>query len=486
MRTTTYKAAAMLVAATIALVHLLIAATVDLSVDEAHYGLYARFLDWSYFDHPPMVGWLLWLLTPLGLNEFTLRLPSATIYLLCSYLIYHIAANKLAGGCALKGLLALVLFSVTPMVQLLGFGLVPEFPLLLWALLIALLVDHLHSDSELKYWLGLGLLFGLAGLTKYTAVLLVAGVACYWLLQGQLLSMLKQRRLYLAVAVTLVVISPVFIWNYRHDWASFNYQLNHAAGGEWEIGEVIRALAVQLLTYSPVLLAGGLVALKNISHAGMGGLLVCLASPVLLFVIVSSGNGSSLPHWSLLGWSLLAPAVSHWLVDNWQRPSIRRLAYFGNGFALAVSVLLLIILAFKPLGTLPWAAVALRDLSGWKQAAAIASELGEELAPDNGVILVSNWSQASRIAWYAWPRTVQVLDHRPGQFVYWYGAPDTTTQGVLIRDNIDDDEDPTTPYIKMGLQCNYLQHYADSEDGKIINHFYFYFCQSATPDAKAI
>jgi 4-amino-4-deoxy-L-arabinose transferase-like glycosyltransferase len=481
MRTTTYKAAAILVAAAIALVHLLIAATVDLSVDEAHYGLYARFLDWSYFDHPPMVGWLLWLLTPLGLNEFTLRLPSATIYLLCSYLLYHIAANKLVGGSALKGLLALVLFSVTPMIQLLGFGLVPEFPLLLWALLIALLVNHLHSESELQYWLYLGLLFGLAGLTKYTAVLLVVGVACYWLLQGQLLTMLKQARLYLAVAVTVVVVSPVFIWNYLHDWASFNYQLDHTTAGEWEIGEAIKALAVQLLTYSPVLFAGGIVALKDISLAGMRGLLACLACPVLLFVLISSGNGYSLPHWSLLGWSLLAPSVSHWLVDNWQHRSIRRLAYFGNGLALTVSVLILIILAFKPLGALPWAAVALRDLSGWKQAAAIAAELGEELDPDNSVTLVSNWSQASRIAWYAWPRTVQVLDNRPGQFVYWYGAPNKDTQGVLIRDNIDDDEDPATPYIKMGLQCNYLRHYADTEDGVVINHFYFYFCESATP-----
>ncbi|OUS41423.1 hypothetical protein A9R00_00990, partial [Oleispira antarctica] len=28
------------------------------SADEAHYALYGKLLDWSYFDHPPMVGWL--------------------------------------------------------------------------------------------------------------------------------------------------------------------------------------------------------------------------------------------------------------------------------------------------------------------------------------------------------------------------------------------------------------------------------------------
>ena len=40
--------------------HLALALAVNLSVDEAHYALYASHLDWSYFDHPPLVGWLQW------------------------------------------------------------------------------------------------------------------------------------------------------------------------------------------------------------------------------------------------------------------------------------------------------------------------------------------------------------------------------------------------------------------------------------------
>jgi hypothetical protein len=43
----------------IALAHLRITPTVALNVDEAHYALYARHLEWSYYDHPPMVRWIL-------------------------------------------------------------------------------------------------------------------------------------------------------------------------------------------------------------------------------------------------------------------------------------------------------------------------------------------------------------------------------------------------------------------------------------------
>ena len=49
-----------------ALAHLILAMGVGLSVDEAHYALYAYHLDWSYFDHPPLVGWLQWPAVALG------------------------------------------------------------------------------------------------------------------------------------------------------------------------------------------------------------------------------------------------------------------------------------------------------------------------------------------------------------------------------------------------------------------------------------
>ena len=42
----------------ITLFRLFFADSFGLGVDESHYLLYARHLDWGYFDHPPMVAFL--------------------------------------------------------------------------------------------------------------------------------------------------------------------------------------------------------------------------------------------------------------------------------------------------------------------------------------------------------------------------------------------------------------------------------------------
>lgn len=469
---------AVLLTLCIALVHLLIAPSVDLSVDEAHYGLYARFLDLSYFDHPPLVGWLLWLLSPLGLNEFTLRLPSAAIYIICCLLLYRISVSDRSTHSELQGLVAVGLFSLTPMVQLLGFGLVPEFPLLMWSLLIASAVIK-QEGGTLKFWLYLGLLFGLAGLTKYTAILLVPGLALYWLLQGQLPGILKSGQFYAGMLLAALLISPVLIWNMQNDWASFRYQLNHTAGGEWELVEVAKAFGVQILSYSLVLVIGGLIALRKIARPGRQGVLACMALPVIAFITISSGNGASLPHWSLLAWALLTPEISRWLIEGWQQRSIRWLGIVSSILALCLSATLLFLLAFKPLGSAPWMAPAMRDLVGWRSAAITAQEL---LArhPAGTPLLVNNWSRASRIAWYAWPTPVQVLDPRPGQFAYWYGAVSSGSEGILIRDNLDADDQPMADYRKMGLSCKYIDQLMVDVDGVALNQFYFYSC---LPDA---
>jgi len=41
------------------LLRALVAALTDLGNDEVYYWTYALYPDWSHFDHPPMVGWII-------------------------------------------------------------------------------------------------------------------------------------------------------------------------------------------------------------------------------------------------------------------------------------------------------------------------------------------------------------------------------------------------------------------------------------------
>ena len=73
------------------LIRLVVAPFFGLGVDEAHYVLYAKYLDWSYVDHPPLVGWahapFFYLF---GTNEFLARLPAI---LIIAAVLFHVALS---------------------------------------------------------------------------------------------------------------------------------------------------------------------------------------------------------------------------------------------------------------------------------------------------------------------------------------------------------------------------------------------------------
>src|ERR1700761_2577320 len=61
--------------------------TLELHADEAYYWIYSRFLDWGYFDHPPIVALFIRAGDSLMHNELGLRLitvltSTASIYIL--------------------------------------------------------------------------------------------------------------------------------------------------------------------------------------------------------------------------------------------------------------------------------------------------------------------------------------------------------------------------------------------------------------------
>ncbi|HXY62589.1 MAG TPA: hypothetical protein VEJ22_06615, partial [Nitrospirota bacterium] len=78
---------ALWIIAAFTILRLAVAPTFGLGTDEAHYVLYARFLDLSYFDHPPLVGWThaLFYYT-LGTNEFLARFPAILLFVVTSFL----------------------------------------------------------------------------------------------------------------------------------------------------------------------------------------------------------------------------------------------------------------------------------------------------------------------------------------------------------------------------------------------------------------
>ncbi len=253
-------------------IHLVLGFTTELSVDEAHYALYANHLAWSYFDHPPLVGWIQWPLVAINAPDGILRLIPIALWMISCLLVYQIA-DQLNTYCSNRslfikradhnnpsfaGLAAVAIIVFAPLPHVLAVGLVPDSlltPLSLGVLWMAL--QWLKQDGQLRFyqWIVLGLLFGLAGLSKYTAILFVLAfaIACISIPR---FTFLKQAGFYSAIAIALLLISPVLLWNAQHDWISFKYQIDHGSGGTWLWPRVAAFVGVQVMVFGFLPLIG--------------------------------------------------------------------------------------------------------------------------------------------------------------------------------------------------------------------------------------
>jgi 4-amino-4-deoxy-L-arabinose transferase-like glycosyltransferase len=106
-----------------------------------------------------------------------------------------------------------------------------------------------------------GLFAGLSVLSKFTAMMLLPAVLAFALVPDWRRRWLFSPYPYLAALIALVVFSPVLIWNYQHDWASFRFQVVRAvADREFSLRTVGEFIGLQFglvgFVLLPVVLSG--------------------------------------------------------------------------------------------------------------------------------------------------------------------------------------------------------------------------------------
>ncbi len=443
------------------ILHIFTMGQAELTNDEAQYALYGYYLDWSYFDHPPLSGWLNAITLRFSDSDFALRIWPLLLAALTSFLLYGFTRELFPAETVWIGTIAVLLYQASLISQVFGLAMLPDTPLIPVAITaIWLLYRALTSINKHHLWIYVGLLFGLAGLAKYTAVTLVF-TAIFGLIIYKSRNIIFTKWPWLAITLAAIVISPVIYWNLQHDWISISYQLNHGAPGtSWQIKNLLISQASQFITYSPAIFVFGLIAIysalknsnKNIKNKNEKYVLA-FALPVLVLFGWMSGYQPSLPHWTALGWIALIPITAKWIVQHWYKKSVRIFSYISLSYSFIMIVALHLLLATS---IMPFEnnKHPLEDIYGWKKVAEKAVALQKEMQSEsvnNGesvkssdtdnsgeninqkpVIFVGNWSQFGRLAWYARPATVQVTDQRYGQSDIWYGSPQKGSNGVLV------------------------------------------------------
>jgi 4-amino-4-deoxy-L-arabinose transferase-like glycosyltransferase len=436
MRFDVYRAGLLALAAG-ALAHFVVGSATGLSVDEAHYLLYARHLDWSYFDHPPMVGWIQWPWAALDAPTAVLRLVPQLLWLAMAGLLVAAARHTPSGAAALRDnspadrrRLAgwtMLLFAASPLFHAVALGLLPDTLLSLCVAGLALWMIQSQGPTHTTWraWLVLGALLGLAGLSKYTAILTALGLLGWLLASGHRPHRAPWAWIALLLAIALVL--PVFHWNLARDWLSFRYQGGHVGGQGWSPGAFGRFLLIQLVLVGPALFVGLWLQVRRAARTPLTRLVWLWAIPFLALAMLA-GGGRSLPYWTTPAWIALFPLAALGLLQL-RSLAARSILLVSLLFQTLIIVWVLASMILgHPAGAGPRPS-PLSDLHGWDTA---AKQL-EDAARQRGTstIAVLNWTHASRLAWHAPSMAVKPIDDRFDQFDLWFG-PMTSNEDALV------------------------------------------------------
>ncbi len=302
-----------------------------LGVDESYMVANADALQLSYFDHPPLAYWLLWTMKRAvpGASPLLLRLPFILLTAASTLLVARLGA-RLRDRRAFGALL----FTLAPLWGLAGGWALPDVPLTFGILLAANgLFDVLDADGPSQGWSGwlwAGVGAGVALLSKYHAVLILAGLAPFFLAAPAQRRRLAHPGPWAAALIALVLSSPVLLWNWQHHWVSLSFQAGRAVSGSLSPGAVAAGLLGPALFLTPwlwwPLLREGVRAIRRGPGDERAFLLGCLAAPPLVLFSVLPFLGSRvLAHWAGPGFLLLVPLLGREVDGRWDDRSDRAL-----------------------------------------------------------------------------------------------------------------------------------------------------------------
>ena len=198
---------------------------IPMSGDEAYFIVWAKHPDFGFYDHPPMVGWLLQLMLYLGSSEVVIRIPAILLSTLIGIGIYQL----LKPHDETKATLVAILFLVSPL-NILNVLVTTDTPLILFVFLSAATLFKALQKNSLA-WFGLsGVWFGLAFLSKYFAVLLGLGYLAYFIFSGRNKQNIRGFILLFLVALPFALLNVY--WNYTHCWDNILFNLYYRNEGE--------------------------------------------------------------------------------------------------------------------------------------------------------------------------------------------------------------------------------------------------------------
>ncbi|MEX0267909.1 ArnT family glycosyltransferase [Leptolyngbyaceae cyanobacterium UHCC 1019] len=432
--------------------------------DEAYYWLWGKHPALSYYDHPPFHAWIQGIFTSLSDRSFfVLRLPNLLSNIAFFYYYYQISKYLYGKWANDYFWLITALIFASPL-YFLFFSLAWQdhwlitFCLISAYLFIRFLDSYLvtkKGDTLLLY--SSAFLLGLAFLCKYNAVFVGAGFIATILSLPTLRSLLRDRRFYVAILITLSVLLPIVLWNFSNDFQSFRYYVDRSVDSgifylKW--AETLRFLLFSILMVSPI---NAWAMVKAIGQPSPQIRPDTIYRTVALWIFgISTVSltaialfSTALYYWNITAYLLLFPLLPPIFLKHHTSqtqnsklktqnsfPPLPKLFTLGQFYGLLFATLLVVHYSVIPLSAFadPSGDPDSQMLFGWdavgKAVQSQQRQLGESF------LVTTDYRSASALAYELNDPTVIAISDRRDQFDIWY-KPDSLIgkNAVILTDD---------------------------------------------------
>jgi hypothetical protein len=192
--------------------------------DELYYMANGRHPGWGYVDHPPLVGWVAWVVRQLaGDSHLALRAAAALAAAVTVFVAARVA-KELGGGPFARLLTGLAAALAPVWLSLGSVYSMNVLDLLFWATLFWILARLLGGGDE-RLWLAFGVVAGLGLLNKISVLFLGFGLVV-GLALARRWDVFRSRWFWIGGALAGLVFLPHLVWQQVHGWPTLEFMAN--------------------------------------------------------------------------------------------------------------------------------------------------------------------------------------------------------------------------------------------------------------------
>jgi 4-amino-4-deoxy-L-arabinose transferase-like glycosyltransferase len=426
----------------------------ELLQDEAYYWQWSRHLDWGYYDNTPLMAPVIRLFTAaFGTTELGVRAGATVCALVISIFVYLLAKRLFGPAVAVVSVL---LANFIPLFAA-GSVIMTQDPVQIafWAATLYVVHRALTDRPRWSWWLGAGLLAGLAAQAKLNALALLPSVFLYLLLSPSARERwLRRPEPYVAGLVAFAVFAPFLWWNHTHQNAFWIHAHAMASRGSGHDGAkwILRFLGDQALLLSPFVFLTYLYTLYDGARRGVKErddaflFLWCPSLVAFSATVVTALKSKVEGNWAVDAYVTGVILIAAVFVRAWQTGRVAAKIWIG------LSAFFSVILALIALFPTALYAVGVKfpnptqdrtsELYGWRTLAARVTQEKSAMG-GNPFVFGINYRMPSEAAFYlpGRPQTYALfLNYKASEYLFWENSDSLKGRDAIFLNDTDNQD----------------------------------------------